>query len=112
MTLMQLTLDRTNCIHHPTACEGCLAQFLQTGVLPARGCLGQKVEDGRPEITIRIKTGNCYGVLVITEENREEVIYHGWMQFVQLPPEAFGTPPDRSEARDPTSPSIGPPKES
>ena len=86
---MQLTLDRSRCGHHPAACEGCLATYLQHGVLPERGCLGHPVEDGRPEITIRIKSGTFYGTLVVTEENREEIIYHGWMQFAQLPPEAF-----------------------
>ncbi len=81
---MQLTLDRTLCVHHPTVCEGCLAQFLASGILPERGCLGNKIEDGKPEIIIQIKTGDCYGTLVVTDENREEIIYHGWMQFVRM----------------------------
>ncbi|MGB8647243.1 MAG: hypothetical protein WCF84_18540 [Anaerolineae bacterium] len=84
---MQLTLDRSQCAHHPTACEGCLAQFLQTGAQPARGCLGPPVDDGQPEITIRIKSGDSYGTLVVTDENRDEIIYHGWMQFAQLSPD-------------------------
>ncbi len=98
---MELTLDRTHCAHHPTACEGCLAQYLQTGVLPERGCLGNPVEDGRPEITIRIKSGDCYGTLIITDENREEIIYHGWMQFAQLPAQLAGGPAPEPERAQP-----------
>ncbi len=93
---MRLTLDRTHCIHHPTACEGCLAEFLRTGALPTRGCLGNPVDDGCPEITIAIMSGPYYGTLVIDEANREEIIYHGWMQFVRFPPQLF----EESEAED------------
>ncbi len=81
---MQLTLDRSRCPHHPAACEGCLAEYLQRGVLPDRGCLKHPVDDGKPEVTIHIVAGEHEGILVITEENREEIIYHGWMQFAQL----------------------------
>ena len=93
---MRLTLDRTHCAHHPTACEGCLAQFLQTGNLPDRGCLGNPVDDGNSEITLEIKSGPCSGTLVIDDTNREEIIYHGWMQFVRFPPQLF----TKAEAED------------
>ncbi len=95
---MRLTLDRTHCAHHPTACEGCLAEYLQTGVLPERGCLGNPVEDGSPEITILIKSGPLYGSLVIDEATREEIIYHGWMQFVRFPPQLFESEPPEQQS--------------
>ncbi len=94
---MRLTLDRTHCAHHPCVCEGCLAEYLTTGALPERGCLGNPVDDGSPELTISIETGTCYGSLVINEANREEIIYHGWMQFVRFPPQLFqkSEPPEQ-----------------
>ena len=88
-------MDRTACIHHPTACEGCLAAFLQTGVVPERGCLSSPMDDGSREITILVKSGTSYGSLVINDMNREEIIYHGWMQFVRFPPKLFPAPESR-----------------
>ncbi len=85
---MRITLDRNQCGHHPAACEQCFGDFLRYGTLPERGCLRDPVQDGRTEITVSIKSGDRCGTLVVTPENREEIIYHGWMQFVELPPAA------------------------
>ncbi len=96
---MQVTIDRSECVHHPTACEQCFGEFLRRGVLPDRCCINNLIDDGHPEITVRIKSGKYFGSFVVTDENREEIIYHGWMQFAQLPPEAFDeAPPSSPEA--------------
>ncbi len=89
---MQVTLNRNRCSHHPAACEQCFADFLRNGTVPERGCLSDPVPDGRAETTVLIKSGDRFGTLVITPENREEIIYHGWMQFVELPPEPCDSP--------------------
>ncbi len=95
---MQVTIDRDVCGHHPAACEGCFGEFLRRGTVPDRGCINNLIDDGCPEITVRIKSGKYFGTLVITDENREEIIYHGWMQFAQLPPEALeGSAPPQKE---------------
>ena len=84
---MQLTINRNKCGHHPAACEQCFGEFLRNGTRPARGCFTEIVDDGRPEIIARIQSGDHFGTLVVTEENREAIIYEGWMKYVQLPPE-------------------------
>ncbi len=84
---MRLTVNRSTCAHHPAACEQCFGEFLRHGTLPERGCLTDFVDDGRPEITARIQLGDSFGTLVVTDENREAIIYEGWMKFVQLHPE-------------------------
>ncbi len=94
---MQVTINRNVCAHHPAVCEQCFGDFLREGLVAGRGCITEIVDDGRPEITARIRSGKHFGTLVVTEENREEVIYHGWMQFVQMPPEAFECRPPGSD---------------
>jgi hypothetical protein len=97
---MQLTINRNMCGHHPAACEQCFGEFLRRGSVPDRGCFTDIIDDGRPEITAIIRSGPYFGTLVVTEENREEIIYDGWMKYVQLPPEAFDiVPPHGEEVR-------------
>ncbi len=90
---MQVTIDLNVCGHHPVACEQCFGEFLRRGSTPDHHCIHRMIDDGRPEITVRIKCGQYFGTFIVTDENREEIIYHGWMQFAQLPPEAFEVPP-------------------
>ncbi len=90
---MIVTLDRSQCAHHPSACEGCLGEFLLKGTLPDRGCLREPVDDGRRDLTIRVPSGGRFGTLVITEQNLEEIVYHGWMNFVEIHPETFTEAP-------------------
>ncbi len=97
---MKVTLNRNMCGHHPAACEQCFGEFLRRGTAPDRGCITDFVDDGRPEMIATIKSGNYFGTLVITDENREEIIYDGWMKFVRMPPEAFDiVPPHAAEIR-------------
>ncbi len=97
---MKVTIDRNTCGHHPAACEQCFGEFLRHGAAPDRPCIIDVVDDGRPEIIATVKSGSYYGTLVITDENREEIIYDGWMKFVQMPPEAFDiVPPHGAEVR-------------
>lgn len=97
---MKVTIDRNSCGHHPAACEQCFGEFLRRGSVPDRACVTEIVDDGRPEIVAIIKSGNYYGTLTITEENREEIIYDGWMKFVKMPPEAFEiVPPHGADIR-------------
>ncbi len=96
---MQVIIDRNMCGHHPAACEQCFGEFLRHGE-PDLGCIIKTVEDGKPEISVEIRSGKSTGTLVVTEANREAIIYDGWMKFVQMPPEAFEiVPPHGSEVR-------------
>jgi hypothetical protein len=91
-------MDRSRCAHHPAACEGCLGEFLLQGTLPDRGCLREPVDDGKRELTIRVPSGDQFGILTITEQNLEEIVYHGWMHFAELFPETFGNLPPAAPA--------------
>lgn len=82
---MRVTLNRALCRHHPAACEDCFAQFLQTGEQPPGGCITEVVDTGEPELVVKVVTGNQTGTLVVTNRNRDEVIYNGWMRFIRMP---------------------------
>ncbi len=88
---MKVEINRNLCGHHPAACEQCFGEYLRQGTLPDKGCITESEDDGKPEITVTVKSGPYRGTLVITDENREEIIYKGWMKFVRMPPEAFHT---------------------
>lgn len=85
---MRLTLLRDHCWHQLSACEECFADFLRTGELPARGCLSNPIQDGAPELVVKVISGDHVGTLVITERNRDHIIYEGWTKFVRLTPHA------------------------
>lgn len=98
---MRILIDRDTCSHHPSGCEQCFGEFLGRGDIRNLPCLMNVQDDGKPEVTAIIKSGTYEGVLVVTEANREEIIYHGWMKFVNMPPQAFDDPsPQRDRARD------------
>ncbi len=82
---MHLTLNRERCGHQLTACEECFAEFLKSGQIPPRGCIGPIVDDGAPELVVKVLAGGQVGTLVITERNRARVIYEGWTKFVRMP---------------------------
>jgi hypothetical protein len=45
-------------------------------------------------------SGKYTSSLVVTDENREQIIYDGWIKFANLPPEAFEiVPPHGSDVR-------------
>lgn len=90
---MRLTLYRDRCFHQLSACEECFADFLRSGEIPARGCLSHIVDDGAPELVVKVLSGDHVGTLVITERNRDRIIYDGWTKFVRLTPRAPIPPP-------------------
>lgn len=83
---MHLTLYRDRCWHQLSACEECFADFLRSGEIPARGCLSNVIDDGAPELVVKVISGDHVGTLVITERNRDRIIYEGWTKFVRLTP--------------------------
>ena len=84
---MHLTLYRDRCFHQLSACEECFADFLRTGEPPLRGCLGNLIDDGAPELVVKVISGDHAGTLVVTERNRDRIIYEGWTKFVRLTPQ-------------------------
>jgi hypothetical protein len=97
---MKVTIDRNFCGHHPAGCEQCFGEFLRHGAVPDRSCITKIEEDGHPEIMVDITSGRYTSTFVVTDENREQVIYDGWIKFANLPPEAFDiVPPHGADVR-------------
>lgn len=97
---MKVTINRNFCGHHPAGCEQCFGEFLRHGAAPDRGCITKVEEDDRPEISVDITSGKYTATLVVTDANREQIIYDGWMKFVDLPPEAYAIlPPHGADIR-------------
>ncbi len=97
---MQVTIDRNFCGHHPAGCEQCFGEFLRHEVVPDRACITSMRDDGRPETTVEIKSGPYSTTLVVTDENREQIMYDGWIRYANLPQEAFEiVPPHGGQVR-------------
>lgn len=97
---MHVTINRNFCGHHPAGCEQCFGEFLRHGTVPDRSCITNVAEDGRPETTVDIQSGPYSTTLVVTDENREQIIYDGWIKFANLPQEAFEiVPPHGGDIR-------------
>jgi hypothetical protein len=97
---MRVIVNRNLCGHHPAGCEQCFGEFLRKGAVPDRNCTLDVIDDGKPEVTAVITSGAYTTTLVVTDENREEIIYDGYMKFVDLPFEAFEIqPPNGDEIR-------------
>lgn len=95
---MRMTMNRDRCGHQLPACEECFADFLRSGQPPARGCLTLHPDDGAPELVVKVISGDHVGNLVITERNRERIMYEGWTKFVRLAPRPAPAP-DSDRAR-------------
>jgi hypothetical protein len=94
---MKVTINRNYCGHHPAACEQCFGEFLRHGEVPDRSCITNIEDDGQPEVQVEITSGQYTATLVVNDQNREEVIYDGFMKFVNLPPEAYEIVPPHGD---------------
>lgn len=86
---MKVIINRNLCGHPPFACEKCFGEFLRTGAYPDRSCMLDVIDDGKAEVSAEITSGAYTTTLVVTDDIREQVIYDGYMKFVDLPFEAF-----------------------
>ncbi|MCC7164458.1 MAG: hypothetical protein IT331_18340 [Anaerolineae bacterium] len=90
---MRVIINRNLCGHHAASCEVCFGELLRKGGRPDGNCTLDAIDDGKEEVTAVITSGGYTTELVVTAENREEIIYDGFMKFVDLPFEAFEVPP-------------------
>lgn len=90
---MRVIINRNLCGHHPAGCEQCFGELLRKGGVPDGNCTLDVMDDGNPEITAVITSGSYTTELVVTDENREGIIYDGYMKYVDLPFEAYEVPP-------------------
>lgn len=90
---MKVIINRNLCGHPSFACEKCFGEFLRSGAFPDRGCMLDTVDDGKPEVTAVITSGDYTTELVVTDDIKEQVIYDGYMKFVDLPQEALEIQP-------------------
>lgn len=97
---MKVIINRNLCGHPPFACEKCFGEFLRKGAYPDRSCMIDVIDDGNPEVTAEITSGEHTRTLVVTDDIREQVIYDGYMKFADFPFEAIDIqPPDGNEIR-------------
>ena len=97
---MRVIINRNICGHHAAGCEQCFGEFLRKGAVLDRNCTLDVIDDGQPHVTAVITSGKYTTELVVTDENREEIIYDGFMKFVDLPSEAYEIkPPTGNDVR-------------
>ncbi len=94
---MKVIINRNMCGHHPASCEKCFGEFLRRGDVPDRGCIVDVQDDGQKDLTAIVTSGKYTGTLVVNDQNREEVIYDGYIKFMDLPAEAFEIVPPHGE---------------
>ena len=94
---MRVTIDRNLCGAWGPACEECFGVFIARDFVPDRLCVTSAIDDGSPNLTVLIHSGNYTGSLVVTGQNRQAIISEGWRKFVALPDEAFDIQPPRGE---------------
>ena len=78
-----------------TFCESCFASFVVHGCAPDRACITEVIDDGKTDITLILRHGDDERMVLITEENREALVYGGWpgwVRFVEEPLEAAVPP--------------------
>lgn len=81
---MYVKLDRNVCQHHISACERCLGKFLTNPYGYERQCFETVIEDGRPELTLDITSGENHYVFVLNEEQRLMMAGEGWAKVLEL----------------------------
>ena len=94
---MKVTINRNLCGHTPAGCEACFGEFLRHGAAPDRACIMDVLDDGKPEVTATIYSGQYNTTLVIPPQDFEKVMYDGWMKYANLPPEAYDILPPHGD---------------
>jgi hypothetical protein len=82
---MRVTINRNTCPAHLAFCERCLGRFLLYPEGYERRCFEELVEDGSPDLTILLHTGDNYVEFVLNEEQRRLIAGEGWAGFVDVP---------------------------
>lgn len=94
---MRVTIDRNLCGAWAPACEECFGVFISRDFVPDRLCVTSSIDDGSPNLTALIHSGDSVGTLVVTEENRNAILREGWMRYASLPDEAFDIKPPHGD---------------
>lgn len=89
---MYVKINRNVCPAQLAFCERCLGRFLQYPLGYERRCFEELVDDGKPELTIDLTTGDHHLTLKLDEHQRELLAGQGWAYFVN-----FAVPMYRNE---------------
>ncbi len=81
---MHVKINRDVCSAQLAFCERCLGQFLKYPMGYERRCFEVCEDDGKPELTIELHSGDNDRVLVLTEEEAREIAGEGWSAFVDF----------------------------
>ncbi len=86
---MRVKIDRNVCSAQLAFCERCLGKFLQEPMGYERHCFEEIIDDGRPELTIDLFSGDHHVILELTEEQRLRAAKEGWSYLVDFVPEMY-----------------------
>jgi hypothetical protein len=74
-----------------TFCESCFASFVLHGCAPDRACITEVIDDGKTDVTLILRRGDEQRTVLITDENREALVYGGWPGWVRFVEEQADT---------------------
>ena len=81
---MRVKINRNVCPAQLSFCERCLGRFLLFPEGYERRCFEELEDDGKPELTIELRSGEVERVLVLNEDQRKLVAGDGWSSFVDF----------------------------
>ncbi len=81
---MRVKINRDVCDAQLAFCERCLGRFLQYPYGYERRCFEEIEEDGKPELTLELHTGDHDVTLVLNDEQRKLMAGEGWAYFVDF----------------------------
>jgi hypothetical protein len=86
---MRVKIDRNVCTAQLSFCERCLGKFLREPMGYERHCFEEIVDDGSPQLTVEIHSGDHTTILVLNEEQRLQAAAKGWSYFVDFIPPMY-----------------------
>ena len=86
---MRMTIDRSLCDHVLPVCERCFGRLMRFPFGEDRYCITEFVDDGDPDLTLRLLYDATEETLYLTPEARALVADTGWSDFVQVQPRFY-----------------------
>ncbi|MBI4772125.1 MAG: hypothetical protein HY784_17335 [Chloroflexi bacterium] len=86
---MKMTIDRKLCDHVLPACEQCFGRLMRNPLGEDRHCITEFVDDGNPDLSLRMIYDDSEEQLFLTPEDREQIANWGWSLFVRVPPRMY-----------------------
>ena len=82
---MRVKINRNVCDAQLSFCERCLGRFLLYPEGYERRCFEELEDDGKPELTIELHSGDVDRTFVLNEEDRRLLAGEGWATLMDFP---------------------------